>query len=60
MIFITKAEAEIIREKFPNEPIPKTCYQKNKGSRGKRYVAEKANILKLLYSIRGGQIKDLK
>lgn len=56
MIFITKNESEIIRKKFPNEPIPKTCYQKNKSSRGKRYITEKPEILKLLYSIRGGEI----
>ena len=53
VIQITKDEAKLIREQFPTIPLPKTCKLKNKGARrGKTYIQETSEILKLIEKIR--------
>lgn len=53
MIFVTKDEADYLRQNIKNVKIFKTCRLKNNGSnRGKRYAEETSVVVNLLAKYR--------
>ena len=53
MIFVTKDEADYLRQNIKNVKIFKTCRLKNTGSnRGKRYAEETSAVVSLLTKYR--------
>ena len=52
MIFVTKDEADYLRQNIKNVKIFKTCRLKNNGSnRGKRYAEETSAVVNLLCQV---------
>lgn len=57
MIQVTKEQAEAIRKKFPDVPVPMTCRLRNDGRRrGKNYVQETNEILTFLKTLENQKV----